>query len=123
MDRTEIERLKRAIGRERQGVLRPGVAFSRKLRAKIVAHVKGRLQRGEKVAGIAASLGIKYDTLRYWVDKMGAKRADKPTRFRRVRVVTAPPEAVTGVTLFGPGGTRIDGLSLNQAAELLRRMS
>jgi hypothetical protein len=81
------------------------------------------MQGGERLAAIAVSIGIKYDTLRYWIEGTGAKRVSKSPQFRRVRVIEAQPGATAGVTLFGPGGTRIDGLSLVQAAELLRRMS
>ena len=81
------------------------------------------MQTGERVAGIAESLGMQSDTLRHWLKGLDAKGRSKSSRFRRVRVVEAQPGANTGVTLLGPGGTRIDGLSLGQAAELLRRMS
>ena len=88
-----------------------------------MAHTQKRLQSGERLGVIASSVGIKYDTLHYWIEGPGVKGGNKPAHFRRVRVVKAKLGAETGVTLFGPGGTRIDGLSLAQAAELLRRMS
>ena len=102
---------------------RPGGIFDKKLCAAIVAHAQLRLSAGERVAGIAESLSIKGDTLHYWLDRAGIKQRRKQTRFRRVRVVEAVVNEKAGVTVFGPGGTRIDGLSLGQAAELLRRMS
>ena len=123
VDKTEIDRLKRAITRDRKGSTRPGVAFNKKLRAQIVAHAQTRLSAGERVMGIAESLGIMSDTLRYWLHGPGAKRERETTGFRRVRVVKAEPGAASDLTLFGPGGTRIDGLSLSQAAELLRRLT
>ena len=99
------------------------MAFNRDLRSQIIAVAQKQMQAGERVADIAENLGIKSDTLRYWLHGLSAKRLHKPAHFRRVRVVKAEPGAETGLTLFGPGGTRIDGLSLGQAAELLRRMS
>ena len=102
---------------------RPGGIFDKKLCAAIVAHAQLRLSAGERVAGIAESLSIKGDTLHYWLEKAGIKQRRKQTRFRRVRVVETVANEKAGVTVFGPGGTRVDGLSLEQAAELLRRMS
>jgi hypothetical protein len=123
VDKAEIDRLKRAIAHDRKGSTRPGVAFNKDLRDQIVTHAQTRLSAGERVLGIAESLGMQGDTLRYWLAGLGAERAGKTSQFRRVRVVKAEPGAEAGLTLFGPGGTRIDGLSLAQAAELLRRMS
>ncbi len=125
MDKTEIERLKRAVLRDRKGATRPRVAFDRKLRAEILSHAQERLRGGERLVDIASSIGIKPLTLRHWTYGNETTSAKKPSasRFRAVRVVEAQPGGASGVTLFGPGGTRIDGLSLNQAAELLRRMS
>jgi hypothetical protein len=73
VDKTEIDRLKRAISRDRRGSTRPGVAFGRALRAQIVAHAKSRRRAGEKLLSIATSLGIKYDTVRYWLEGSGKK--------------------------------------------------
>lgn len=109
--------------RDRKGSSRPGVAFNKKLRAQIVTHAQTRISAGERVADIAESLEIKCDTLRYWLERLGTKRGRKTSPFRPVRVVDTEPSAAASVTLFGPGGTRIEGLSLNQAAELLRRVS
>jgi hypothetical protein len=83
------------------------------------------MQSGESMVDIATSVGVKPYTLRYWMEGNGTTGAKKPkaSRFRPVRVVETQPGVTNGVTVFGPGGTRIDGLSLNQAAELLRRMS
>ena len=123
MEKTEIDRLKQAVARDRKGSTCRGKAFNPKLRAQVVAHTQQRVQSGERLPAIAASMGIKYDTLRYWIEGPSPKRADKSSAFRPVRVTEGQPSAAAGVTLFGPGGTRIEGLSLEQAAALLRRMS
>lgn len=102
---------------------RAGGRFDKKLWAAIVGHAQLRLSGGERVADIAESLAIKADTLRHWLDKAGVKQRRSRSRFRHVRVVEAVANEKAGLTVFGPGGTRIDGLSLTQAAELLRRMS
>lgn len=102
---------------------RPSGTFDKKLRAAIVAHAQSRLSGGERVASIAESLAVKGDTLHYWLEKVGIEQRHKQTRFRRVRMVETVANEKQGVTVFGPGGTRVDGLSLEQAAELLRRMS
>ena len=75
--------------RDRKGSSRPGVAFNRKLRAQIVTHAQTRISAGERVADVAERLGIKCDTLRYWLERLGAKRENKMSRFRPVHVVDA----------------------------------
>lgn len=123
MDKTEVERLKRAITQERRGVTKRGVPFSVELRDEVIAHIRKRQHTGETLKGIAASLGIKRHTLRYWLYGLVGKGRGKASRFRAIGVVEKPMTAQAGVTVMGPGGTRIDGLTLGQAAELLRRMS
>jgi hypothetical protein len=123
VDNTEIERLKKAIAKERRGVTKPGLRFNTKLRDEVIAHVRKRQQTGETLKAIALSLGIKRHTLRYWLYGLVDKGSGKASRFRAIGVIEKPSNSDTGVTVLGPGGTRIDGLTLGQAAELLRRLS
>ena len=85
------------------------------LRAEAVAFARAAHASGERYKTIAATLGLKPDTLMRW-----CRAGREPKKFTRVVVKrTAPPR----LTVHGPTGTRIEGLSLDQVAELLRALS
>jgi transposase-like protein len=76
-----------------------------------------RRRRQDGVRTIAAALGVSTSTLQRW-----ARRATRRPRFQPVTVTKAPPAAdgalvVIQITADGP---RIEGLTLEHAARLLR---
>ena len=85
------------------------------LRAEAVAFARAAHASGERYKAIAATLGLKPDTLMRW-----CRAGREPKKFARVVVKrTAPPR----LTVHDPAGTRIEELSIAQAAELLRALS
>ena len=84
------------------------------LRREAAAFAKAEHAAGRSYKSIAAGLGMKPETLMRWC------RASSGPKFAPVVVKPATQE---GLTRHGPAGTRIDQLSLQQAAELLRALS
>ena len=108
-DRAQALRLKLASRRDRRGRL------PEELRAEAVAFAKAEHASGKRYKSIASALGVKAETLMRW-----CRRSGGPKKFARVVVKRAAPPQVT---VHGPAGTRIEQLSIAQAAELLRALS
>lgn len=88
---------------------------SEELRAEAVAFARAAHASGERYKAIAATLGLKPDTLMRW-----CRRGREPKKFARVVVKRALQPRLT---VLGPAGTRIEELSMAQVAELLRALS
>ena len=124
MSKADIERLRRAILGDRNRAGRERKPFDRTLRNQVLAHVEARRKTGERIDHIAESLGINADTLRYWVAKSLRKSVKKQGYLRRIRVVDDQRVTPAGrLTLCGPGGTRLEGLTSDQVLDLWRRLS
>ena len=108
-DRAESLRLKLRSSRDSRR------RIPEELRAEAVAFAMAAHASGERYKAIAATLGLKPDTLMRW-----CRAGREPKKFARVVVkrTTAPR-----LTVHGPAGTRIEQLSIAQAAELLRALS
>jgi transposase-like protein len=108
-DRAESLRLKLRSSRDSRR------RIPEELRAEAVAFARAAHASGERYKAIAATLGVKPDTLMRW-----CRAGREPKKFARVVVKrTAAPR----LTVHGPAGTRIEQLSIAQAAELLRALS
>ena len=108
-DRAELLRLKLRSSRDSRR------RIPEELRAEAVAFARAAHASGERYKAIAATLGVKPDTLMRW-----CRAGREPKKFARVVVKrTAAPR----LTVHGPAGTRIEQLSIAQAAELLRALS
>lgn len=81
-------------------------------RARIVAHAIARRREGAGMKAIAREVGVSSTTLYDWL---------RGPRFERVEVV-AEAAHHTRHTVHGPHGVRVEGLSLADVAELLRRL-
>jgi len=107
-DRAEALRLKLVSRRDSRR------RVPEELRAEAVAFAKAQHALGQRYKPIAKALGVKAETLMRWC------RASREPKFTRVVVKPAAPERLT---VHGPAGTRIEQLSIAQAAELLRALS
>jgi len=85
------------------------------LRAEAVAFAKTEHASGKHYKSIASALGVKAETLMRW-----CRRSGEPKKFACVVVKRA---ARPQLTVHGPSGTRIEELSVQQVAELLRALS
>jgi transposase-like protein len=108
-DRAESLRLKLQGSRDSRR------RISEELRAEAVAFARAAHASGERYKSIASTLGLKPDTLMRW-----CRAGRDPEKFARVVVKRS---AAPRLTMHGPAGTRIEELSIAQAAELLRALS
>ena len=91
----------------------PGIYYPEALRERIVRWARRQLAAGGTAAAATASLGIGRDTLRRWL-------APESTALVRVEVVDTPRAAE--VSVVSPSGFRIDGLTIDEATAVLRRL-
>lgn len=87
------------------------------LRAQVLRYAKSAIATGRSRTAICEELDIGEPTLTRFL-----KVRPDPT-FQRVRVVDQPPERPAQVSVKGPCGLVIDGLSVAELAELVRRLS
>ena len=114
------------------------------LRARIVAHVKLRLPRGESVAGVARSIGVSEVTLAKFMKAVpeGRRRGRRQARKRTSRRpsgrgsivpvvvrtaegdrVLSQQDAPTRIRVRASGGLVIEGLSIDELATLIGKVA
>jgi hypothetical protein len=101
---------------------RPGVgrAYPKTLRQRVVTYARRAQAAGRPRADVADALGLSLATLARWAQPA----APAAPAFRPVVVAPEPAQADAscGVAVVLPGGVRVEGLSVEQAAELCRRL-
>ena len=107
-----------------------GKRIAPSVRKLVLAHVACRQRGGDSLRVLSAEPGIGFETLRRWL----AAPAPAPTRRRRrkrppamlvpVAIVPAPASVLARLaTVVSPSGYRVDGLTLDEAALLLRALA
>ena len=91
-----------------------GKRYDSELKKRVIAFAEAERKDGRSWAEIAKELGVAFETVRRWCIATGAVG-----RMRVVHVV-AEPSAKRVVTVIAPSGYRIEGLSIDEAAALLR---
>lgn len=113
---SKAKELKHAVQTaERSGV---GRALPVAVRERVVVYTAERRRDGASWRAIAADVGVSEVTLARWA---GARPSRAVVPFRAVHVASTPPEP--RLVVHGPGGVRVEGLTLADAAELLRRLA
>ena len=108
MDR-ELAALRRELARHEGG---RGRRYAPALRSRLIAWVARGRQRGLSASAIAAQLSLPAQTVARWA------ATEKPaTRMVAVKVVEHAPRTVRVVS---PSGFAVDGLTMQEAAALLR---
>ena len=114
----EVATLRHALRTaHREGV---GRAYPKTLRQRVVACAQRAAAAGRPRADVADALGLSLATLVRWAQPV-------PPATPALRPVVVAPEpaqagAAGGVAVVLPGGVRVEGLSVEQAAELCRRL-
>jgi|SRR6185437_3507647 len=111
-----IDEIRTALVRSNEGVGRPYPAH---LRAAVLAHAERRRRAGMGLEAFAAELGLSATTLRKW--KREAATVVQPA-FCAVEIVT-PSAPASALVVHGPAGLRIDGATIADIAELVRRLA
>jgi transposase-like protein len=85
----------------------------------VLAYVERRRRAGIALDAVAAELGLAATTLRNW--RRNAMGAARPA-FCEVEIVppSVPPSALV---VHGPAGLRIEGATIADIAELVRRLA
>lgn len=105
------EELQRALSTVERG---RGKRYPKKLLEEVVAYGVSRRRQGATLLQIGEELGVSWRSMARWLSERRAK-----AQFRRVEVV-APPRRE--VVVRGAHGVWIEGLDIDAAAELLRKL-
>jgi hypothetical protein len=89
-----------------------GRRFGAAAKTRIAAHVRERRAAGERLSAISTELGIPEETLSRW--------CRRPSGFVTVEVQS---QRASALVVRGPRGLVIEGLDLDQVAELVRRLA
>jgi transposase-like protein len=114
--KTTIDEIRTALVRSDEGVGRPYPAH---LRAAVLAHAEQRRRAGVSLEAFAAEIGLATTTLRKWM--RNALAAAHPA-FCEVEIVPAPAPP-SALVVHGPAGLRIEGATIADVAELVRRLA
>ena len=98
--------------------------YPRGLRQRLMDYVRRELAAGRSLRAMALELGMRPHTLSYLKQCLARPSSKGKEAVRRVAIV--PDEGVRRterLVVRGPYGVTIEGLSLEQAAELLRRLA
>jgi transposase-like protein len=126
----QAEKLKKQVEERRaRGTRRQ---FDESFRAEVVAYVRARLAEGGTQEEAAKEIGLSAWTLSRWGrgEQSGPVRRGRPPRQRLqgssagFHPVEVKSEARSQGTLVmhGPGGVRVEGLSVQQVAQLLKEL-
>ena len=113
----DVGRLRRrvhALGPRHRGARVPPA-----LRAAIAAYARDERAAGASCGAIAERLGVSAESIRRWAFAEPVRDGNSA----RVPVHLVAAAAATTLTVWSPTGYRVDGLSVNEAAELLRRLA
>ena len=110
-DDTKRAELKELVREAREGGNR---LYPARVRERVRAYARERYQAGLSVKQVAAEIEINPHTLAFWRDRGGRK-------VRRVEVVESKPVSAR-YCVHGAQGTRVEDLSLDEVAELLRKL-
>ncbi len=124
MERTQEAGEIRAEVEKAQSCRRGRNRYPEALRLRILDYVARARAQGQRLAVIAAELGIGWQTIEYWRRRENPSAEDRRSyakRFVQIQV-TEPVSQQQGIVVHGPRGTRIEGLSLEQVGELLRSL-
>lgn len=110
------EEFRNGVAAELGGRKPRGPSYSVRLRAVAIAYARQAKARGISDTSIASTLRVHTTTLRSWLD-----RSSQPAVLP-IRVVTERPTSLQ-LVVHGPASLRIEGLSVESLAELLRLLS
>ena len=129
----ELEQFQQEAQRLKEGRKGGALPFPEALRVFAVRYAEQTVEAGGTVVEAAAKLGVSAPTLYEWRKGRTAGSAKRKKRTERsgvlvpVRVGERPAEAAVAqagpLTVVAPGGFRVEGLSVEAAAALLRKLT
>jgi transposase len=103
-------------GAARSGAGRP---YPQSLRQAAADHHREREHEGASLRQVAAELGVSDASLVRW----SRERREPESLFRAIEVVSASVGRPSAVVVHGPRGLRIEGLTVEELAGLIARLS
>ncbi|QRK05593.1 transposase [Archangium violaceum] len=122
MDMKEQAEKFRKVVLERGGV-GPRARYTTEQRQEALEYVRARQKQGASVEEAAKELGMSSWTLSRWGSAARRAGQQQPARAALVPVEVKAERAPVrggGLVVHGPGGVRVEGLSLEDAVRLLR---
>jgi transposase-like protein len=115
----ELSRFRAAAARENRGRRAIRRRYSPALQHQAVAYCVRRRHEGAGIRSIAAALGIAPWSLHRWVRQRQKRKPFRPVALREA----APPSTPATVAItFTAAGPRVEGLTVDTAAQLLARL-
>jgi transposase len=119
MTKTTIEEVRTALVRSKEGVGRP---YPEHIRGTVLALAERQRRVGVALGSFAAEVGVSATTLRKWRRDAGAGAGAARAAFCEVEIVAPRPPAST-LVIHGPSDLRIEGATITDIAELIRRLA
>ena len=127
----ELEQFRQEVERLREGRRGGSGPFPEPLRAFAVRYLAYALEKGDTVKAVVERLGVSEPTLQAWRrgQTPGGKKSQssEPRAAPLLPVVVQPPKThapvATTFAVVSPQGWRVEGLGLEEAAQLLRRLA
>jgi transposase len=129
----ELEQFRQEVQRLRAGRAKGSAPFAEPLRAFAVRYLAQAQEKGETLKSVVERLGVSEPTLQAW--RRGQTPGSKKTRSSEPKtepllpVVVHPPKppvaspVATTLAVVSPQGWRVEGLGVEEAAQLLRRLA
>ena len=129
----ELEQFRQEAQRLRAGRAKGSAPFPEPLRAFAVRYLAQALEKGETLKSVVERLGVSEPTLQAWRrgQTPGSKKthSSEPKTQPLLPVVVHPPKphaaspVATTFAVVSPRGWRVEGLGLEEAEQLLRRLA
>ena len=128
----ELEQFRQEVERLRAGRKRGSGPFPEPLRAFAVRYLTYAQEKGDTLKAVVERLGVSEPTLQAWRrgKTPGSKaRTSEPRTAPLVPVVVHPgkeetaPRVAATFAVVSPQGWRVEGLGLEEAAQLLRKLA
>lgn len=117
--RREAETLRRELDAV---PVRRGTCFPQDLKERAGRYIAERRAEGHTVDVIAAELGLAPGTVLRWTGWTATDQRGRSGGNQLLPVKVVPEQSVRTVSIVSPDGFRIEGLSLTEAAALLRAL-
>jgi hypothetical protein len=116
MSKSEAVELKRVLRQVERG---RGKRVASEVKQRVARYGRARREAGAGYREIARELGLSVETARRWCSTAEAS-GSRPSRGRMVRVEVVPERGRAAVV--SPSGYRVEGLTLEEVAALLRAL-
>ena len=129
----ELEQFRQEVQRLRAGRAKGSAPFAEPLRAFAVRYLAQELEKGETLKSVVERLGVSEPTLQAW--RRGQTPGSKTVRgepraaglvpvvVHESKTRATPPRGGTTLAVVSPQGWRVEGLGVEEAVEVLRRVA